>query len=598
LVEEPAFKWWVPYTLKKRDRIIKAVKRRFHRKNEKFGIEIPHSVKRALEIDRETETDHWAVALAKEMKNMWPVFEFRESGELAPVGSTHIDLTCVFDVKMDFTRKARICARGDQTDTPASITYASVVTRESIRIGLLVAALNDLDIMSADVAGAYLNADCPEKVHIICGPEFGSEYMGRIAVIKKALYGLRSSGFAWRSLCAQTLREHMGFTPCRADNDVWMRPAFKLNGEPYYEYIFVYTDDIMVISHSPRPILDKLNTYFLLKPDSIGQPNLYLGASILPFTVKGDELRPKWAISSELYVKEAVRLVKAWVEKRGLMLKSKAPGVMPYNYTPELDGSAELDDERATYYQSLIGILRWAVELGRIDICTEVSVMSSYTAMPREGHLEALFHIFVYLSTHNRSKIVMDDDIPIIDAEPTPDFKEFYPFAEDVIPEQMPEPRGKEVQITMFVDASHAANMVTRQSRTGVLIYVNRAPILWYSKKQNSIETSTFGSEFMALKTGMELLEGLRYKLRMMGIGIDGHAHVRVDNMSVVNNASVPESMLKKKSNSIAYHYVRSKVAAGIARIAYEPTGSNLADMLTKIQPGPVRQGLAQQVLY
>ncbi len=164
--------------------------------------------------------------------------------------------------------------------------------------------------------------------------------------------------------------------------------------------------------------------------------------------------------------------------------------------------------------------------------------------MPREGHLEALFHIFVYLSTHNRSKIVMDDDIPIIDAEPTPDFKEFYPFAEDVIPEQMPEPRGKEVQITMFVDASHAANMVTRQSRTGVLIFVNRAPILWYSKKQNSIETSTFGSEFMALKTGMELLEGLRCKLRMMGIGIDGHAHVRVDNMSVVNNASVPESML------------------------------------------------------
>jgi hypothetical protein len=177
------------------------------------------------------------------------------------------------------------------------------VTRESIRIGLLVAALNDLDIMSADVAGAYLIADCPEKVHIICGQEFGSEYMGRIAVIKKALYGLRSSGFAWRSLCAQTLCEHMGFTPCRADNDVWMRPLFTLNGEPYYEYIFVYMDDIMVISHLPRPILDKLNTYFLLKPDSIGQPNLYLGASILPFMVKGDELRPKWATLSELYVK-------------------------------------------------------------------------------------------------------------------------------------------------------------------------------------------------------------------------------------------------------------------------------------------------------
>ena len=597
LVEEPAFKWWVPYTLKKRDRIIKAVKRRFHRKNEKFGLEIPNSVKRALAIDRETGTKVWETALAKEIKNIWPVFEIKEPGESAPVGSTHIDLTVVFDVKMDFTRKVRICARGDQTDPPSSITYASVVTRESIRIGLLVAALNDLDIMSADVAGAYLNADCPEKVHIICGPEFGTDFIGRVAIIKKALYGLWSSGFAWRSLCAQTLRENLGFKPCRADNDVWMRPAIKPNGDKYYEYIFVYTDDIMVISHKPKPILDKLNLSFLLKPESIGKPNIYLGATILQFEVPGDS-RPKWAISSEQYVKEAVRLVKAWLEKRGLWLKSKAPGVLPSGYQPELDGSPELDDERATYYQSLIGILRWAVELGRIDICTEVSVMSSYSAMPREGHLQALFHMFAYLSTHNRSKIVMDDETVYIEPEETPDFSEFYPFAKDVLPEDMPEIRGKAVQLTMFVDASHAANMVTRQSRTGVLIYVNRAPVLWYSKKQNSIETSTFGSEFMALKTGMELLEGVRYKLRMMGIEIDGHAHVRVDNMSVVNNSSIPESTLKKKSNSIAYHYVRSKVAADIARIAYEPSESNLADMLTKIQPGPVRQRLARQVLY
>jgi hypothetical protein len=88
--------------------------------------------------------------------------------------------------------------------------------------------------------------------------------------------------------CALRHSENMGFTPCRADNDVWMRPAVKPNGEKYYEYIFVYTDDIMVISHEPKPILEKLNVYFLLKPDSIGQPNLYWGASILQFTVKGD----------------------------------------------------------------------------------------------------------------------------------------------------------------------------------------------------------------------------------------------------------------------------------------------------------------------
>jgi hypothetical protein len=83
----------------------------------------------------------------------------------------------------------------------------------------------------------------------------------------------------------------------------------------------------------------------------------------------------------------------------------------------------------------------------------------------------------------------------------------------------------------------------------------------------------------------------------MMGVPLDGHAYVKVDNMSVVRNTSVPESMLKKKSNSIAYHYVREKSAADICRIGYEPTDTNLADMLTKIQPGPKRAALVQNVL-
>lgn len=178
------------------------------------------------------------------------------------------------------------------------------------------------------------------------------------------------------------------------------------------------------------------------------------------------------------------------------------------------------------------------------------------------------------------------------------DWTNFYPYAKEEIPVNAPEPRGNPVEMTCFVDADHAGDMVTRRSRTGVLLYLNRSPILWYSKKQNSIETSTFGSEFIALKTAVEIVKGMRYKLRMLGIPINGHAHMRVDNMSVVNNATVPESNLKKKSNSIAYHFVRESVAAEIVRIAYEPTGSNKADMLTKIQAGPERQRIVETVLY
>lgn len=97
-----------------------------------------------------------------------------------------------------------------------------MVTRESIRIAFLLASLNDLQVLVADVAGAYLNAPCPEKVYTVLGPEFG-DLEGRTALVVKALYGLKSSGFAWRSHCTTVLREEMGFRPCEANNDVWMR---------------------------------------------------------------------------------------------------------------------------------------------------------------------------------------------------------------------------------------------------------------------------------------------------------------------------------------------------------------------------------------
>lgn len=102
----------------------------------------------------------------------------------------------------------------------------------------------------------------------------------------------------------------------------------------------------------------------------------------------------------------------------------------------------------------------------------------------------------------------------------------------------------------------------------------------------------------MSITYLIELIRGLRYKIRMMGIPLDGPCHVRVDNQSVVSNTTVPESVLKKKSNSIAYHFVRENVAGKVIKVGYETSQSNLADMLTKIQNGEVRARLTNQVLY
>ncbi len=128
--------------------------------------------------------------------------------------------------------------------------------------------------------------------------------------------------------------------------------------------------------------------------------------------------------------------------------------------------------------------------------------------------------------------------------------------------------------------------------------YLNCAPIYWLSKKQASVESSTFGSEFVAMKQAVELVEGLRYKLRMMGVEVDGPTNLFCDNEAVVLNTTRPESTLKKKHNAIAYHRAREAQAAGIVRIAKEDGETNLADLFTKLLPGPRLRELVRKVLW
>ena len=110
----------------------------------------------------------------------------------------------------------------------------------------------------------------------------------------------------------------------------------------------------------------------------------------------------------EKYVKDAIRQVKEWLTEQSGALKAKAPSVLPSGYCPELDVSEYCSQSDASFFHSHIRILCWAVELGRIDICTEVSMLAAFLAAPQNGHLHALLHIYVYLNTHEQSKIVLD----------------------------------------------------------------------------------------------------------------------------------------------------------------------------------------------
>jgi hypothetical protein len=454
----------------------------------KFGIELPKTVEEALEIDRKTCTTYWYDAIQKEMCNNAIAFEFLEPGESIPISYTKVTLHMVFDIKIDFTRKARLVAGGHLTQVQSHLTYSSVVSRESVQIMFLIAALNDLQVLSADIGNAYLNAPNREKVYAIAGKEFGSR-AGEVVIIVRALYGLKSAGAAWHSHFANSLQA-IGYTSCLADPDIWLRKAVRDDNTWYYEYLAIYVDDTLCISHCPEKTMEAISKIYRIKDNSIEIPKTYLGAQVIQYKLPDDRNKVRWGMSSQHYISNAIKTVETELSKAGKTLSPNVRTPISNGYRPELDVTPLLGPEKANYYQNLIGILRWVVELGRIDIHIHVSMLSSFSS-PRVGHLEQVLHIFAYLKHYDRSTMVFDDTLPNIDLEsfPVADWTEFYRDAREEIPLNAPEPLGKEVNMYYFCDADHAGDHLMRRSQTGIIIFLNRAPIVWYSKKQNTVES-------------------------------------------------------------------------------------------------------------
>ena len=348
---------------------------------------MPKSVKEAYEIDRDNGNTLWADAIKKEMANFGIAFSSSEEQnphELERLGYQWINCHMIFDVKLgeNFRRKARLVAGGHMTDTPASMTYSSVISRDSVRICLALTALNNLKVLSGDIQNAYLTAPNKEKIFVNAGPEFGSNE-AKLFIVERALYGLKSAGASFRQYLAGKIYD-LGFKPSPADPDVWMRPATKADGTKYYEYILVYVDDILAMSKKPEEIMQSLMNDFTFKggADGVTPPTDYLGAKL---EWKEDIVgRGCWSMTSYKYVNAAIQAIEERLKERNdRPLPSRAATPMSYDYIPELDATEELQSDEVNYYQELIRILRWATEIGRVDILHEVSILSEYQANPR-----------------------------------------------------------------------------------------------------------------------------------------------------------------------------------------------------------------------
>jgi hypothetical protein len=500
LDDEVAFQWWVPYTLRKKHSIICAVKSRAaKRKTHKYGVQVPQNVKEAFELDEANGNTLWEEALALEMSSIGRAITILPDSRDPPPGYTKATGHCIFDVKMCGRRKARWVKDGHLTPVSDTSNYAGVVSRESVRIAFTYAAMMGLPIMAGDIKNAYLQAPTSEKHYIVCGREFGLENMGRKAIITGSIYGGRVSGRDyWLHL--RKCMEELGFTHSLGDADVWYRPAVKKDGTEYYEYVLLYVDDVLVISENAEAVIrDEIGRHWEFKESLIEKPSIYLGGKCREVELSNGV--KCWAFGSSQYVQEAVKNVETWLAKQNRSLPKKAEQPFKSGYRPELDVTRELNHEEASYYQSLIGILQWIVELGRVDVNLEVSMMSSHLALPREGHLECLYHMFAYLKKYHNAEMVFDPTEPVIasDAFKRQDWTLFSTMSEEErkekLPPNAPQPRGKSFVIRCYVDADHAGDSVTRKSRTGFMVYLNNAPVYWYSKKQGSVEPSTYQAE-------------------------------------------------------------------------------------------------------
>ena len=140
----------------------------------------------------------------------------------------------------------------------------------------------------------------------------------------------------------------------------------------------------------------------------------------------------------------------------------------------------------------------------------------------------------------------------------------------------------KRVITTTYLDANLLHDIVTGKSVTGILHFLNSTPTDWFSKRQATVETATYGSEFVAAKTTTEQIMDFRILLRYIGDPILNKAYMFGDNKAVVASSTIPQSILNKRHNMLAYHRAREAIAAKIIEIHWCSSSQNISNILSK----------------
>lgn len=314
----------------------------------------------------------------------------------------------------------------------------------------------------------------------------------------------------------------------------------------------------------------------------VGYPQFYLGGDVVELPKSWASNGVSYGLSAHTYINNSTTNLERMC---ATTFKTSSVPFDP-NYHAELDDSPLCSSAIMSKYRSLLGSANWVITLGRFDINYAVNTLAQYCVAPRMGHFKALQRVFGYLKKHPQGMLLVDPSPPGCRNHATfhrdCNWSEYFPDAAEEIPTHSPPPHGEMLHVTAYVDADHARDNVTRRSVTGIILLINNTPIAWISKRQRTVETSTFGSEMIAARIAIDLVVEFRYKLRCLGLPVETRSELYGDNLSVVVNTTLPSSKIKKKHLSCSIMRVREAVAAGYIRFGHIRSETNIADIATK----------------
>jgi hypothetical protein len=211
--------------------------------------------------------------------------------------------------------------------------------------------------------------------------------------------------------------------------------------------------------------------------------------------------------------------------------------------------------------------------------------LSTFHAAPSEGHLERAKRLFGYLVKNRNALVRIRTDMPDCSALQSPTLnwsRSPYDGAHEVIDPDIPPPLGKSVKCTTFVDANLYHCQLLGRAVTGILHFFNGTPVDWFSKKQSTVQTATFGSEFVVACTATDQIIANRSALRYLGVEAEGTTILYGDNWSVIGKSTIPHSHLNKHHIALSYHRVREALCAGIMDFLWIDSKNNPAHILSK----------------